>query len=218
MNLIKMICGVVVIAQGICVGIASAAVAATAAVTVPVLVTMPMPAGQGRGDGLRLLSESDPAYFCSQVECTDKMLDIQNHFKAGTVNFVNKNISAYSGACYHIDANYDPEHVHYGVMTFEKTADQNFLVNGYFGFFFETDPYQNWSADQVLFDVNKTHRADLGTVLNDSVQLSYSTNVSQIDYYMRSSADFSRLFLIGHSSGWSRQPWNNYVFCELQGH
>ena len=70
----------------------------------------------------------------------------------------------------------------------------------------------------MLADVNKTHRADPGTVLNQSVQLNYSTPTSQIDYYMRSSVDFSRLYLIGHSAGWTRQAWNNYLFCELVAH
>ncbi len=164
----------------------------------------------------QILAFDDPTLFCHERPCSAEMIEVSERFSNGTLNFLNSDLSAYSGACFHLDPNYDSRKAHYGVMAFQKSATNQIWINGFFGFFYDEDPYLNQSAEEISLDLLKYGKPDNGFLADDSIQLQYQTESTLITYWYRSSSDGQNLFLIGQSVGASQRGWENYVFCDLQ--
>ena len=154
----------------------------------------------------------DPSIFCSQNSCTEKMQEISVNYKIGNGDFAKKNISGYSGTCYHINPIYKPEYPHYGVMVFENKNKQ-FLNTGFWGFFYTEDPYLNMTPEEIQTDLeNKKYASDNGEILSDHTELAFLTAEATINYWFKSSSDLKKLFVIGR---WQADSGEQFMFCEL---
>ena len=164
------------------------------------------------GFSFRALSE-DAATFCDEtVECTPVMKNISKKYSAANTDFVNLKESAYSGACYHINQQYNSKTKHHGAFAFEKSGSQ-ILSGGVFAFFYDEDPYKNLSGHQ-LNEWLKTNSSAFQAIAVSKAEakLEYLNPNSNISYWFRSSADKNSLFVIGKDVGDSAI---NLVFCQM---
>ncbi|MEQ1722164.1 MAG: hypothetical protein ABL930_03250 [Pseudobdellovibrio sp.] len=160
----------------------------------------------------------DPSQFCNENQCTENMQRISDNYTVGNANFAQEKLSAYSGTCYHLNPLYNPEDKHYGVMTFENNGAE-FLNNGYWGFFFNENPYDGISAEDVKKDVDSKHSPGYGEIFDDHTELGYISESSNINYWFKSSPDLNQLYAIGRWLG-SKVDYSNeqFMFCELMRH
>ena len=158
----------------------------------------------------------DPSQICDSSQCSEPMREISSGYKNGNTNFLNKPLSAYSGSCFHQDPNYNPEKAHFGVMAF-KPADATFEMTGFFGFFFEEDPYVNFNSNEVLSDLLKRgYNPISGVITKDAAEIELLTSSTEIKYWIRSDEKSERVFLIGRWSGAGVRSWQSAMFCELK--
>ena len=161
-----------------------------------------------------IAKENNPVLFCQETEnCTPKMLDITNQYKVGNGKFTKLNLTAYSGSCYHISALYDPNHEHHGVFYFQQENNE-YLIDGEFGFFYDEDPYKTMSSKEVrqvfLERGSKPMRA-LKRI--DRAELEIKTSkTSDFHYWFRSSANQEKMYLIGVQFSGSEPE---LVYCDL---
>lgn len=155
----------------------------------------------------------DPSRFCDVLDCSKPMHEISQAYRAGNKNFTNHDLTAYSGACYHISPIYDPNYAHYGVKTFRREGNQ-LLVNGFFGFFYNEDPYAQNTAAEIEEDLSHRYTPNAGEIHEDYAALNFYTDTTAINYWYRSSPDESKLYLISRQSG-TNPNWYAYYFCRL---
>ena len=154
----------------------------------------------------------DPSKFCDNIACSDPMKQVSQKYAEGNSQFALESLSAYSGSCYHIYPNLDPNDAHYGVYAFKNEAG-TFSVNGFFGFFYNDDPYANSSASQVWDDLSqKGYKSSVGAIRTDHAELSFVTAKTNIQYWYRNSLDMKKLYLIGR---WQGEGWGTFMFCDL---
>lgn len=168
-------------------------------------------------------SAQDLSTICANNDCSAPMQNILSQYNSQqNVDFLKKPLSAFSGACYHLDSSYDPEYPHYGVMAFKPTA-AGFDMNGYFGFFYNEDPYEGTSPEVIENDLErKGYRWTSGNILKfDSDYGSYAdvlieTPSTKIEYWIRSDSSAQNLYLIGLWQGVGQSVWQKALFCELK--
>jgi hypothetical protein len=160
----------------------------------------------------------DPTLICESSECSKPMLKISAEYRNGHINFLKNPLSAFSGVCYHQDPNYDPEHAHYGVMVFQPSG-ATFQMTGFFGFFYDEDPYAHLSSREVLSDLLKNGYYPIkGQAGADSATIDLLFDTTEIKYWIRSDEKSEHLYLIGQSFGSGTSSWQTAVFCDLAAH
>ncbi len=150
-----------------------------------------------------------PENFCADTECTSEMLNISQKYATGTTAFVEKEISGYSGVCYHLNPSYYPEHAHHGAFVFEQSNKQ-VLTNGIFSFFYASNPFENMSTTELKQYLGNSF--DPVSVAPGQVDLSYISSQANLHYWFRSSPDLKNLYVIGRDLSPS---FINLIFCDM---
>lgn len=158
----------------------------------------------------------DPSTFCDENECTSKMQDISNQYKTGNADFALQKLSAYSGACFHLNPLYNADDQHYGVMLFENNGS-DFLVNGFWGFFYNDDPYANSTPLDIKKDLeSRNYSPHFGEIFDDHTELGFENQGTNITYWYKTNTDLSRMYIIGRWQGMKvDSTLEQYMFCEF---
>lgn len=156
----------------------------------------------------------DPVELCDQnPNCSSSMNQIIESFKQGDDEFLDLPISAFSGVCFHANAQYDSSTAHHGAFSFER---KGLAVNarGIFSFFNSQNPFANLTTQELIEYLKKSdpHSSKLSS-LKDPVTLEFKSEDSEITYWFRSLDENEKLLLIGlHQQG----TIYNLVTCEMQ--
>jgi hypothetical protein len=160
---------------------------------------------------------ADPSTFCNQDdnECTEQMKEITKLFAIGNSDFAQLDVSGYSGVCYHLNFQYDPEMAHHGAFVFEKNQ-KGLTVVGAFSFFAGTDPYAGMSIADMKSQLLTvmTEPAQMSS-LQDPVSLNFDSSDTGITYWFRSLRSTGELIVIGKEAHLFTL---NRVFCKMQNH
>lgn len=157
----------------------------------------------------------EPENFCTAQACSLPMRQISDAYKVGTLPPLNIDPKAYSGACYHLNPSYNAEDQHYGVTSFEVRNNGQVLINGFFGFFYQNDPYEHSRASEIVSDLNRKYAPSQGLLFANHIESRFWSETAQITYWYRTSQDQTTLLLIGQSIGIKESNWENYSFCAL---
>ena len=161
-------------------------------------------------------SSVDPSQFCDGGGCSTPMIAIAKAYGEGFADFAQKDISGFSGKCFHLDNIYDPNYAHYGAFTFAHEKNQLF-INGMFGFFYEEDPYSGLSAVDLRSALEKNgSKGTAGVVRADHIELAYIEPSSEIRYWYRSDKIKKTLYVIGRQM--AAGSTTSLVFCKLLAH
>lgn len=161
-------------------------------------------------------SAIDPSQLCDGGGCSEPMMSIAKSYAEGFADFTQKDVSGFSGKCFHLDNMYDPNYAHYGAFTFAHEQNQ-LVINGMFGFFYNEDPYAGMSASELRSALEKGgSTGSPGIVRPDHVELAYVTPTSEIRYWYRSDKAKGTLFVIGLQA--SQGATTSLVFCKLLAH
>lgn len=155
-----------------------------------------------------------PSEACADG-CTEKMSSILNNFLTiGTTP--NLEPAVYSGECYHLSDDYDPNHIHYAVIMISKNDlnQQRPYFATEFVFFAETNLYAEWSLPQAQEQMStdwKNYGRDIHFV-KDSAQITvpYEDGRPAYTYWFRQNPKTQSLYYITFAGGTYMKS-----FCEL---
>jgi len=158
---------------------------------------------------------SEPNQLCQQNPgCTSEMKQILELYKIGNSEFIQADLSAFSGVCYHLDPDYDPQTAHHGAFVFEKVPEGSTAI-GVFSFYAPENPYQNLSATQLKDYLSQSSKPALLEKTTDSIELNYKYPETQITYWFRSLAGSNQLIVIGHQAHLTS---HRSLFCRMNRH
>ncbi|MDG0816030.1 hypothetical protein [Bdellovibrio svalbardensis] len=163
-------------------------------------------------------SAVDPSNFCVEnPQCSEPMKNIAKSYGEGFATFTQKNVSAFSGKCFHMDPIYDPDHAHFGAFAFESQPSK-ILINGLFGFFYEGDPFAGMTVGETIAAIREgSAQASEGVLRPDHVELAFKTSATDIRYWFRSDKAQKNLFVIGKQVS-ANSSSAKLVFCKLLAH
>jgi hypothetical protein len=158
----------------------------------------------------------DPATFCDGGEaCTTRMKRIAAEYETGTLQVVQKELSAYSGECFLLNPDYDSKHAHHGAFVFKSDGVQT-LGNGIFSFFSPSDPYAHLDSVALSNYIGQSGSyAPIQLVANSHLEMAFVTADSDIRYWFRIKPETRKLIVIGRNFG---IHYSTLVFCEMNFH
>jgi hypothetical protein len=159
----------------------------------------------------------DPTTICDGGVCSEPMQNIVDGYTQGVAGFANQALTGYSGKCFHLSSQFDPNHAHHGGFVFAK-ADGEITISGSFNFFYSEDPYQGMTAEEMkqrFYDNGS--KMSPGKETSTEVQLTHIYDETDIRYSYRSDDSKKNLFVIGTTSDKGGNV-SSAVFCKMLRH
>ena len=155
------------------------------------------------------------AKVCGTLHCTEKMKQIENNFLQGIKLNLADMPQLYSGACFHLSWEYNPDHEHYGIKYFYKKADDNKTVysEGVYNFFPPENPYKNFTIADAMKAYPPAYKFSLEDYPTYSA-INFAHEYPNIAWqsWLTVNPINQNLNII---SAWTPDHW---VFCEMQRH
>ena len=151
-----------------------------------------------------------PEHPCNGRECSARMQGIVDNFKlAHAVEELTAPVLN-SGECFHVGFGYSPSDTQHGVVYLAKKPDTGEMhFSGSFAFFFETNPYADWTLGNISEKVPDPYRKAVEKV-NDYTVAEWSTPDTLWVYFVRQDQVTGYLYLIGY---WGA---GHMLTCELR--
>ncbi|MBO9665430.1 MAG: hypothetical protein J7501_01280 [Bdellovibrio sp.] len=159
----------------------------------------------------------EPTELCDGNPCSEPMLNVIAGYKDGVGGFANDDLTGFSGKCFHLNPQYNPNFAHHGGFVFDKTAGE-LNVSGMFSFFYGEDPYAEMSAEEMKAAFAKA--GSTGTpakVTEDHVEVAHLYDTIDIRYWHRTDASHKNLFVIGRTAD-TTYGMSSAVFCKMIRH
>ena len=155
----------------------------------------------------------DPPNACYEG-CTPWMQALLEQYK--NADKARLEPAVYSGECHHLSNSYDPDHVHYSVVMFDKKPDSNeTYFSTQFLFFGEANEFADWTLDksrQEMSDYWKLKGNLIFGIIGTRVEINYDNGSPAYIYWMRQNSVNSDLYYITYAGTEIRS------FCRLQKH
>jgi hypothetical protein len=159
----------------------------------------------------------DPTTICNGGVCSEPMTNIVDGYSHGVAGFADQSLTGYSGKCFHLSNQFDPNYAHHGGFIFAKNENE-LGITGAFNFFYNEDPYQDMSAEQMQdYFVKGGSKLSPGKETSTEVQLAHIYDETDIRYSYRSDDSKKNLFVIGSTSDKSGNV-QAAVFCKMVRH
>lgn len=150
--------------------------------------------------------------LCDSLYCTDKMKEVLYQFNSSE-HIPTKDLSAFSGTCYHIRPGLDPDDTHHGVMLLRKAQPEK-TFTGLFSFYAKKNPYADMNLSELdqMFE-SRNSKKHLTTGKEHFEFLDIASENANIYYWWKTTANQAWLVSLHN---YKNSNSDVRVFCHLQ--